>query len=237
MAQPQDRQWFFDAQPTSDGLRFRTKNIPEEDTYKTLVASVAFLLESDDVAKTGAQGLIKLYDDQKAIDERYSVLTANTEIRAVRSHQLPGVGVLKSGAYFEPILSGSGSATANGQGIKVTALQHDQFTFEKLSYQVELDPGSLNDYADQSDSDLKVIVYDDGTSKAIGLKDYNGDKYFFDNRGPNNIWTVPHKLGKFPSVVVKNLLGEEINGQITHNDTDNLTIEFNQAIEGSVSCN
>ena len=105
MAQ-QNRQWFFDAQPTSDGVRFRTKNIPEEDTYKTLVNSVAFLTESDDAAKTGAQGLIKLYTPEDAIKLRYTPPTANTEIRAIESYQLPGVGVLKSGAFSEPGKSG-----------------------------------------------------------------------------------------------------------------------------------
>lgn len=236
MAQPQDRQWFFNAQPTSDGDRFRTKNIPAETTYKTLVNSVAFLTEPDDVAKTGAQGLIKLYDDQKAMDERYSVPTANTEIRAVRSHQLPGVGVLKNGVYFEPTLLGSGSAAAIGQGIKVTAVNPTQFSVKKLSYQMELDPSSLPVYTRQPDSDLKVITYD-ATHNAIGLKDYLGDKYWSEHRDPSNLWTVNHNLGKYPSVVVQDLYGEEINGTIKHLNNNQLIIEFNQSATGTVSCN
>lgn len=53
----------------------------------------------------------------------------------------------------------------------------------------------------------------------------------------NNLWTVNHSLGKYPSVSAFDISGNEIEGVVTHTNINNLTITFNSPFEGMAYLN
>jgi hypothetical protein len=49
----------------------------------------------------------------------------------------------------------------------------------------------------------------------------------------SNTWTIAHSLGFYPSVTIFDSSAQEVEGAITHNDTNNITIQFSAAISGT----
>ncbi len=49
----------------------------------------------------------------------------------------------------------------------------------------------------------------------------------------SNTWTIAHSLGFYPSVTIFDSSANEVEGAITHNDANNLTISFSAAISGT----
>lgn len=54
---------------------------------------------------------------------------------------------------------------------------------------------------------------------------------------PDTTWTVPHGLGKRPSVTVFDSAGTQVEGDVEHTDTNTLTIEFAYPFSGTVYLN
>lgn len=49
----------------------------------------------------------------------------------------------------------------------------------------------------------------------------------------SNTWTVAHSLGFYPSVTIFDSSAQEVEGAITHNDTNTTTIQFSASISGT----
>lgn len=64
------------------------------------------------------------------------------------------------------------------------------------------------------------------------------DKYYaHDQMVPSAIWTVTHNLGKFPTVIVFDSDGSEVEGVVNMLNSNSLTIEFSAAFGGKAYCN
>lgn len=89
------------------------------------------------------------------------------------------------------------------------------------------------------ETDTTRIKIGDGSTAWTSLAYWNeGDKtYVHVQGGASASWAVAHNLGKFPSPVVVDSGGNEIEGEINHTDNNNLTITFSTAFTGSAYIN
>jgi hypothetical protein len=64
------------------------------------------------------------------------------------------------------------------------------------------------------------------------------DKHYRHVQGVStNVWSIPHNLGKFPSVVVKDSAGTIVIGEINYVDENNITLTFSGAFSGEAYLN
>lgn len=76
------------------------------------------------------------------------------------------------------------------------------------------------------------------TLAVITLVNQFGDKYVrYTQNIPSNVWVVTHNMGKRPAVVVTDSAGTSVEGQITYNNINTLTIEFSVAFSGFAELN
>lgn len=85
------KNWFFQvtATLTSKGKRFLKYDQPVEDTYRDLIESVPFFLETDDRAKETEQGLVHKASDAEV--KAYDETELNTKSKMVSPYQIPEV--------------------------------------------------------------------------------------------------------------------------------------------------
>ena len=57
--------------------------------------------------------------------------------------------------------------------------------------------------------------------------------YTHNQSAVSDTWTIHHGLGYYPSVSIFDSAANSVEGAITHNDENNLTIEFSAAISGT----
>lgn len=89
-------------------------------------------------------------------------------------------------------------------------------------------------YAGKGNFLLVVKVTEDGITAVdpaslVALADKN---YLHTQAVANVLWTVNHNLGKYPSVRIKDSLGQAITGDIVDISINQLTIEFSTAQTG-----
>jgi hypothetical protein len=78
-----------------------------------------------------------------------------------------------------------------------------------------------------------LAVYNLFTGSGAG-----GDKYFrYTQNIPSTIWIINHGMNKRPSVIVTDSAGTTIEGQVTYNDVNTVTIEFSAAFSGYAELN
>ena len=76
------------------------------------------------------------------------------------------------------------------------------------------------------------------TLAVITLVNEYGDKYVrYTQNTPSNIWIIDHYMGKRPSVVITDSAGTTVEGQITYNSINQLTVEFSVAFSGYAELN
>ena len=72
----------------------------------------------------------------------------------------------------------------------------------------------------------------------LQLSSAGGDKNFiFSQVVPLSTWVVTHTLNKFPSVSIVDSAGTQVNGQVTYNNTSQITITFSSAFSGEAFLN
>lgn len=77
---------------------------------------------------------------------------------------------------------------------------------------------------------LKPLVTPGGTSIHMSA---GGDRnYMFTQVAPSATWNITHNFGKYPSVTIQDTSGTEVEGEVTHNSVDDLTVVFNTAFAG-----
>lgn len=232
--------YFFNSPTTEEGEVFNTKNLPTRLNFERLFDSVAFMEEVSDGATVTQRGLIKLYSDQDSIDGRYNPYYAQGDAKSVRSHQLPGVGVLdtdfKEATYDE-------DSPVKGTGIKVTSLLNTiartTGTYKKISYQIELD-GSTIPVSTGDVSDRYVLVHEPGSDivKKVSLDlilSAAGFRYQHDQVTPKAEWNFIHGLGKYPNVNVI-IAGKVVLAEIEHISVNEIKITHTYARSGVAVC-
>lgn len=63
------------------------------------------------------------------------------------------------------------------------------------------------------------------------------DTYTHDQQTASTTWTITHNMGKFPSVTIVDTAGDEMEGGVTHNSNNQLTIVFSASVSGKVYLN
>lgn len=63
------------------------------------------------------------------------------------------------------------------------------------------------------------------------------DKNFTQEFGVTSTLSVPHNLGKYPSVTVFDSAGDQVEGDPNYTDLNNLTLNFSAPFSGTVTCN
>jgi hypothetical protein len=61
--------------------------------------------------------------------------------------------------------------------------------------------------------------------------------FVHDQRFDSNSWSIPHRLGKYPSVTCVEATGRVIVGQVTYVTSDLLTVSFNVLCTGKAYLN
>jgi len=78
------------------------------------------------------------------------------------------------------------------------------------------------------------------SSTAIGtswVDATQGPTFTFIQAAPATTWTIPHNLGKFPSVSIINNNSIVINGEVTYTDNNNVTLNFSAGFSGTAYLN
>ena len=73
----------------------------------------------------------------------------------------------------------------------------------------------------------------------ISLQPFGGQDYEYIEPFPNPLstWVITHNLGRFPSVTTVDSAGSEINGAITYDNENTITVVFNSATSGNAYLN
>lgn len=74
---------------------------------------------------------------------------------------------------------------------------------------------------------INVRTTDPSTSKT----------YIHDQGEASDTWEINHRMRKFPSVTVVDSTDTVVEGSVTYNDENNLTINFNGAFKGKAYLN
>lgn len=66
----------------------------------------------------------------------------------------------------------------------------------------------------------------------------DGDKHYVHTQGvPAAAWTIVHGLGKYPAVTLEDSTGEEVEGAISYDGPNQLTVTFSAAFSGRAILN
>ncbi len=74
----------------------------------------------------------------------------------------------------------------------------------------------------------------------MGISDATGDSdknYIHEQNTPSNTWVIDHNLSKYPSVDVIDSSGQLVEGEVTYNSLNRVTIMFNGSFTGVATCN
>jgi len=85
---------------------------------------------------------------------------------------------------------------------------------------------------------MTIIYNEKGIPQTGSTGIGSGDLTYAHNQAiASTDWTVPHNLGKFPSVIVVDTDGRQWIGDVVHVDEFSLTIHFAAAFAGKAYCN
>lgn len=87
--------------------------------------------------------------------------------------------------------------------------------------------------------DDRVLTADSTENLGVAWKIPSGGDLYYDHDQVLSLtsWAIPHNLGKKPSVHVVDSGGNEVEGDVSHTDVNNLTITFSAAISGHAYLN
>lgn len=76
-------------------------------------------------------------------------------------------------------------------------------------------------------------VSNDGAGNVVITGGSGSDKHYAHTQASaSTLWTINHSLGKYPSVTIFDSSGSEWVGEVTHTDTNTLTVAFSSAFGG-----
>lgn len=153
---------YFTANGTGPYDGFSTQNIPTQQMFEDLFASVPFFEEVGDRATDSKQGLVRLSTLAEVL--ALTEVTGSNIRPVVAPHQLPTVIA----------------------GIGMTLVDQSQNETKHHIYEVAFDPDSLAEVA--SESTIYAVVVADGVAKKLNIDDIGGDSLWDQ---ANNVLT-PH---------------------------------------------
>ena len=235
------RAWFFDSNPDASGTRFRTSNIPSEETYINLVESAGFPGQPEDMATTNKQGFVVINVDGDAIQNRDNVVFILGKQYVLKIHQAPGTGIKGLVNYEEsnPPTDSLAGTPVIGNGIKITGVIHQGAMFKRIGYQVELNLESLNIITPVSGTYLPIlnpdgsqglVLYNDGRTPDTDKLSYTHSQDI-----AATTWTVNHSLGWRPNINIE-IACEIIDTEWVHIDDDTIEVRFTSSYSGKVYC-
>jgi len=77
----------------------------------------------------------------------------------------------------------------------------------------------------RTDAEITAVIENEGFIK-------KQETYTHDQGMPSTLWTIEHNLDKLPSATVVDTTGKVVTGEITYNNTNKITIEFNASFSG-----
>ena len=80
-----------------------------------------------------------------------------------------------------------------------------------------------------------VILIGNQTSAELGI--VNDASFTYTQTTPVTAWSIKHDLGKYPSVTTMDSAGNQIIGDVTYTDLDNLVVTFTSKIAGKAYLN
>ena len=106
----------------------------------------------------------------------------------------------------------------------------------KTAYQVWLEEGYTGPESDFF-SFLKGAKGDKGDQGDRGLPGAASPTYVHDQTVPLNVWVINHPMSKFPSVTCMDSAGDEIEGILSYDSLDRVTVTFGAATGGKAYLN
>ena len=106
----------------------------------------------------------------------------------------------------------------------------------KTAYQVWLEAGHTGSESDFF-SFLKGAKGDKGDQGDRGLPGAASPTYVHDQTVPLNVWVINHPMSKFPSVTCMDSAGDEIEGILSYDSLDRVTVTFCAATGGKAYLN
>lgn len=106
----------------------------------------------------------------------------------------------------------------------------------KTAYQVWLEEGHTGSESDFF-SFLKGAKGDKGDQGDRGLPGAASPTYVHDQAVPLDVWVIDHPLSKFPSVTYMDSAGDEIDGILSYDSLDRVTVTFGAATGGKAYLN
>lgn len=80
-----------------------------------------------------------------------------------------------------------------------------------------------------------VVLEGNKTSEELNIvEDKN---FYYKQTTASDVWVIVHNLNKYPSVTVIDSAGEEVIGNVTYDDQNQVTITFSGAFKGSATLN
>ena len=98
---------------------------------------------------------------------------------------------------------------------------------------VKIDDDGTEILADAEELNFTGLIK---ASLVSGVVNISSDTYIHNNTSSSQ-WTITHNLGKYPSVTVINVSGEEIFGELIFTDTNTIQLNFSEAVEGNAYLN
>ena len=77
----------------------------------------------------------------------------------------------------------------------------------------------------------------DGNKSLEDLGIENDKNYVHNQTTASNTWVIEHNLNKYPSVSIMNSANEEVVGEVTYDNTNQVTIKFAGEFKGSATLN
>lgn len=114
-------------------------------------------------------------------------------------------------------------------------LDETNIKFNNLETNVQVDLENQFKIKDKTDETLVKILMLKGEKGDTGS---GGDKnYVHTQLTSSDTWVITHNLNKYPSVTTFDSTGEEVIGDITYNNVNQVTISFAGAFKGRATLN
>ena len=126
---------------------------------------------------------------------------------------------------FNLIVSAEGAVL---ESAGATDLVEQESPTHLLSEGIQGPPGVKGDKGDKGDN---------GDQGARGLAGAAGETYVHDQTVPLDVWVIDHPLSKFPSVTCMDSAGDEIDGILSYDSLDRVTVTFGAATGGKAYLN
>lgn len=80
-----------------------------------------------------------------------------------------------------------------------------------------------------------VTLIGDKSSEELHIKE--DANYLHTQTTASDVWVIVHNLNKFPSVTVIDSAGNEVVGEVTYNDANQVTLKFEGGFKGTATLN